>query len=330
MTSSAPVGNNDDYFEEVKEVQEEEEEMAEVGKDDVMVEEEEVEDAEEEVADEGQKREEEQAEAEEEEEEEEETAEEEEQEGKEEEEDEEDDDEEEDEEEGEAEEEEEEEQASEEEEEEGFVPELRSGVGTSRFKGVTWSKHAEKWKAQCRGKGLGCHATEEEAARAYHDYVEHGIAPESKTGSSQFKGVTWSEPYNNWKANSKGKHLGFHATEEQAARAVDDYVTQGIVPKFNTGSSQFKGVTWSKSNNKWQAKCKNKYLGCNAVEEDAARAYNIEAARLGLTLNVIPPSRAAGAGAGAGRGRGRGRAQAPVRTANALRRRQRRVRRPRR
>ena len=34
------------------------------------------------------------------------------------------------------------------------------------------------------------------------------------------------------------------------------------------------------------------------MEEAAARAYNVEAERLGLTLNVIPPVGAAGAGVG--------------------------------
>jgi hypothetical protein len=55
-----------------------------------------------------------------------------------------------------------------------------------------------------------------------------------------------------------------------------------------------------KSSNKWIARCKTKSLGMHAAEEDAARAYNVEAARHGFTLNVIPTTGAAGAGEGAG------------------------------
>ena len=36
------------------------------------------------------------------------------------------------------------------------------------------------------------------------------------------------------------------------------------------------------------------------MEEDAARAYNVEAARHGYTLNVVPPADAAGTGTGIG------------------------------
>ena len=47
----------------------------------------------------------------------------------------------------------------------GVVPLLRR-QGTSRFKGVFWDKHRGKWKAQCKGSNLGCHAAEEAAAQA--------------------------------------------------------------------------------------------------------------------------------------------------------------------
>jgi hypothetical protein len=67
-------------------------------------------------------------------------------------------------------------------------------------------------------------------------------------------------------------------------------------------TSKFTGVYWDKIKHKWRAECTGKYLGYHATEDDAARAYNIEARRLGLTLNVIPPARAAGATAGAAAG----------------------------
>jgi hypothetical protein len=188
------------------------------------------------------------------------------------------------------------------------------GQGSSQFKGVQWSKSRNNWDARSKGQYLGSHATEEEAAKAVDDYTKHGTVPESKErggwGSSQFKGVTWQKSSNKWKAESAGQYLGFHATEEEAARAVDDYVMHGIVPESKAsggwGSSQFKGVSWHKSKNKWQAQCGKKSLGRHAAEKDAARAYNVEAARLGLALNVIPPAGAAGAGTGEGTGLGAG------------------------
>jgi hypothetical protein len=178
-------------------------------------------------------------------------------------------------------------------------------AGSSQYQGVTWNKSKNKWRARSKGQHLGYHATEEEAAQAVDDYVEHGTVPEFKTGSSQFKGVSWDKSRNKWQAKSNGRYLGLHATEEEAARAVDDYVKHGTVPE-STRFSQFKGVCWNKSKNKWQAQCGKKSLGRHAAEKDAARAYNVEAARLGLALNVIPPAGAAGAGTGEGTGLGAG------------------------
>jgi len=151
---------------------------------------------------------------------------------------------------------------------------------------------------------------EENMVEPAEDKVKAGCPLELPTrsgggpgGSSQFKGVTWSKSSKKWQAASKGRngrHLGVHATEEEAAQAVDDYAKHGTVPESKNGSSQFKGVTWDKRKQKWKAQCQKKYHGLHATEEDAARSYNVEAARLGLTLNVIPPVGAAGAGPGAG------------------------------
>jgi hypothetical protein len=64
----------------------------------------------------------------------------------------------------------------------------------------------------------------------------------------------------------------------------------------STRSSQFTGVCLDGGTDKWKARCKGVYLGYHATEVEAAQAYNVEAARLGLTLNIIPPAGAAGAG----------------------------------
>ena len=161
--------------------------------------------------------------------------------------------------------------------EHGIVPECRTVA--SRFKGVSWHKFNNKWQARSKEKYLGHHATEEEAARAVDDYVEHGTVPECRTETSRFKGVSWHKFNNKWQGSSKGKYLGHYATEEEAARAVDDYVEHCTVPtvhesRTGRGWSQFKGVSWNKHNYKWQAESKRKYLGCHATEEEAARAVD--------------------------------------------------------
>ena len=91
----------------------------------------------------------------------------------------------------------------------------------------------------------------------------------------------------------KGKEVGYHATEEAAAQAYENYVTDGVIPVKHPRniSSEFKGVTWYERYGKWQATFKGKYLGQHASKEAAARAYNIEAERIGCVyLNVIPPA----------------------------------------
>ena len=132
--------------------------------------------------------------------------------------------------------------------------------------------------------------------------------------TSQFKGVSWDKKNMKWKAQSSNKHLGHHATEEEAVRAYTKYLEDGIDPlkRREASTSQFTGVSWTPSRIKWQAKCKGTYRGLYTTEEAAAQAYNVEAERRGLPLNVIPPAGAAGAGAGPGAGCG---AAGPKRTA---------------
>ena len=140
--------------------------------------------------------------------------------------------------------------------------------------GVSLQKSTSKWVAQCKGRYLGYHATEEGAACACSKYLEDGSAP-GPAFSSLFKGVIWSKSHNKWTAQCKGKHVGYHATEEDAARAYNKYLKDGIDPveRREVISSQFKGVYWDKKSNKWRAKHKRNYLGCHTTEEAEARAY---------------------------------------------------------
>jgi len=110
----------------------------------------------------------------------------------------------------------------------GVTPAAMRGGGTSQFKGVSFHKGSRTWYATTttgRRKHLGSHATEEAAAQAYNDFVETGVVPlkRREPETSQFKGVIY-RPFSagNWRSFCKGEILGYHATEEAAARAYHD------------------------------------------------------------------------------------------------------------
>ena len=170
---------------------------------------------------------------------------------------------------------------------------------TSKFKGVYWVKNRGKWAARYKGKFLGNYVMEEAAAQACEEYAKDGGDPAKRREgtSSAFKGVSWNKCRGQWQAYCKKKRLGCYATEGAAARAYDDYITDGVVPTkrragtSREGTSQFKGVSWRQSMGKWTAECNRKHLGYHATEAAAARAYNIEAGRIGRAdLNVIAPA----------------------------------------
>jgi len=199
----------------------------------------------------------------------------------------------------------------------GDVPELvirgdAHRASSARLQGVSWNKKENKWVARCNGNYLGNHTTEEAAARVYSKYLEDGSVPgpveRGGWGTSRFKGVSWDKKNMKWKAQSTKKHLGNHATEEEAVRAYSKYLKDGIDPvkRRDARTSQFTGVCWDKNNKKWEAKCMGRYLGYHTTEEAAMQAYNVEAERVGRPLNIIPPAGAAGVGAGAGTGAGVG------------------------
>jgi len=125
--------------------------------------------------------------------------------------------------------------------------------------------------------------------QAYNKYV----ADDVDAITHLKKGVSWNKCLGKWRVVCKGKHLGYHATEDAAALAYDGYVKDGVDPvqRREGTASRFKGVTWDKIRRKWKVSCKGKHLGCHSAEEAAARAYNIEAERIGLAVfNVIPPA----------------------------------------
>ena len=152
-------------------------------------------------------------------------------------------------------------------------------VRTSQSKGAFWHKICGKYMAQCKGKHLGYHTTEEKAAAAYNNYMEGGVVPVSHrdlTSTSQHVGVWWDKSIAKWRAMCKGKHLGYHVTEEGAVQAHDNYTRDGVVPVVRRDpsfTSQFKGVVWVKGTGKWQAQFKRKSLGYYVTEAAAAAAW---------------------------------------------------------
>jgi hypothetical protein len=123
------------------------------------------------------------------------------------------------------------------------------------------------------------------------------------TLSSRFQGVTWINARKKWRAYKdvmkSGRYtkvnLGMHVHEDDAARAVTEYVEHGTIPAcVRKPSSKLRGVIWNKQNKKWRAaitdKGKTTYIDNFDTEKQAALAYNAAARRMGRPasqLNVI-------------------------------------------
>lgn len=189
---------------------------------------------------------------------------------------------------------------------------------TSEVKGVSWHKESKKWRAQLMDKGkrvyLGYHAEEEEAVAAVNAYVKDGTVPPRPARArcaertSEKKGVNWSKASQKWKAlvTIKGtrKYLGYYESEEDAARAVSEYVKDGTLPTppARAGrpgtTSAHRGVSYNKDRKKWvgqvwdPAKRKQTNIGSYPTEEDAAKAV-AEFIQHGVVQNP-PPKRERG------------------------------------
>ena len=125
--------------------------------------------------------------------------------------------------------------------------------------------------------------------------------------SSKFYGVGWHKSKQKWQAyvrhNGKQVDLGSNFdTEIAAAKAVDVWLRENgraaeanfdesgsFVPRVSTKSSKYRGVSWSKSHNQWQAIIgvagKKEHLGYFDDEAEAARAFDTRAAELGRPTN---------------------------------------------
>jgi hypothetical protein len=163
---------------------------------------------------------------------------------------------------------------------------------------------------------LGYFEDEEEAASAYDEAaraqngekaqlnfptLNEQAAEEAKQqhwtkcgeAGSQYRGVHWKKNSNKWLAairyDGKRHNLGLFEDEEEAARAYDraaranhgEKVQLNFPAEGESGSrksSKYRGVSWLKNNNKWQANIrydgKLQYLGTFEAEEEAAKAYD--------------------------------------------------------
>ena len=127
-------------------------------------------------------------------------------------------------------------------------------------------------------------------------YDEQRDSPNSTVRRfSKFKGVSWHKPSRMWCARSyssaKGKqiHIGSFEEEEAAAAAYTDHANTGYIQHIKKpgSTSRFFGVSWIQASNRWAARVAGKHIGNFLVEEDAARAYNNHAKRLGLPASHI-------------------------------------------
>ena len=141
--------------------------------------------------------------------------------------------------------------------------------GTSKYTGVTWYNASNKWLAQIainsKKKNLGLFETEDEAHETYQKALkmlnEGDLSfMKPKEFSSKYKGVSWQKDRNKWvsriKINGKQKNLGSFTSEEDAADAYQKALKMyhegdSSFMETKTPSSQYKGVCWYKSTNKW-------------------------------------------------------------------------------
>jgi hypothetical protein len=117
--------------------------------------------------------------------------------------------------------------------------------GTSKYTGVSLIKSYSKWKAQIDVNGksihLGTFNTEEEASEYYQNALKaienyEEIVCKKLNPSSKYKGVSWYNQSNKWKAqiwmNGISKTIGYFNTELEAHNAYQNKLSE-ISNKLN-------------------------------------------------------------------------------------------------
>jgi|AntAceMinimDraft_5_1070358.scaffolds.fasta_scaffold02110_6 hypothetical protein len=59
-------------------------------------------------------------------------------------------------------------------------------------------KHVDGTELKGKTVHIGCYAIEQDAARAYQEYVEHGTLPARAAPTSTFRGVSWHKGKRKW------------------------------------------------------------------------------------------------------------------------------------
>lgn len=113
----------------------------------------------------------------------------------------------------------------------------------------------------------------------------HNTSKDKVGFTSDFTGVYFHKIHKKWCAtisiNHKTIHLGIFSLEKDASDAyqlaLSNWENLGIEPSKKIFSSQYKGVIWDKTKNKWRANIetlkKKKHLGYFDNEYDAHLAY---------------------------------------------------------
>jgi hypothetical protein len=128
--------------------------------------------------------------------------------------------------------------------------------------------------------------------------------------TSRYFGVSWNKARSAWRADlwdphtKRMQHIGYYASEEDAARAYDCAAVQANIlgakrnfpgeavselpetmgeQQKQHSSSRYLGVRCDKASSTWRADLwdpqtkRSRRIGCYASEEDAARAYDFAA-----------------------------------------------------
>ena len=193
------------------------------------------------------------------------------------------------------------------------IPPCKTGGPKST---VTWLDKRHKWMVTFRKDGnrpcVRSFETVEQAQQTKAKYDFDGtISPiikerprpyyepclKRKRGGgavlSATPGVSWNKQAKKWTAyftdgNGKRFHLGKYFDKEEAIKVAAPYYQR------QRSTSKWLGLAWDSSvgdGGRWVVVCKHKYIGRFKFEDEeaAARAYNVEAKRIGLTeLNDVP------------------------------------------
>jgi hypothetical protein len=170
---------------------------------------------------------------------------------------------------------------------------------------------------QARGPGAKRNFPTEAISEPPATKGESGVGRKRKGSSSLYIGVSWKTAGSSWHVKLTDpqtkfeQHIGYYASEEDAARAYDCAVVQargpgskrnfpteaiseppatkgksGVGRKRKGSSSLYIGVSWKTAGSSWhvkltdpQTKCEQ-HIGYYASEEDAARAYDCAAVQM--------------------------------------------------